>query len=298
MAISEGQFDTWAAQGAKVTSAATYQSITAVLNDPNSPYYPKLFTTFLQGSYGNDTNVWRDSDVDILMRLNSTYYYENNLLNEGAKAAFQKNFVPAEYGFAEFRADVTGWLQKKYGSAVKPGTKAIFIEGQGSRRDADVLVSANYRRYRQSSKGNDNDYDEGIFFVKTDGTRLHNFPKQHSANLTTKHQATNSWLKPVVRIFKNMRNRMVDSNLIAAGLAPSYFIEGLVWNVPNDLFGTSYEATVLAALKWIVATDKTKLACASDLHWLVRENTAMCWATEDYEMFIAELVKFWNNGGA
>jgi hypothetical protein len=54
----------------------------------------------------------------------------------------------------------------------------------------------------------------------------------------------------------------------------------------------------LAALKWIVATDKTKLACASDLHWLVRENTAMCWATEDYEMFIAELVKFWNNGGA
>lgn len=295
MAISEAQLDTWSSQGATVTSASTYQTIKGVLNDTTSPFYPKQFTNFLQGSYGNDTNVWRDSDVDIVMRLDTTYYFDTNNLTEGAKALFHKSTTYAQYRYDEFRADVLAWLQKKYGAAVIPGTKAIFIKGEGVRRDADVLICTKYRRYREDSTGNDELYDEGICFFKTDGTRMHNFPRQHSDNLTTKHQATKSWLKPVVRIFKNMRNRMVDDKLIADGLAPSYFIEGLVWNVPNELFGTSYRSTMISCLNWILAADKTKLACASDLHWLVRDHGGACWKTADFDAYLIALKDYWNN---
>jgi hypothetical protein len=105
-----------------------------VLADSKSPYYQRSFTIFLQGSYGNDTNVYRDSDVDIVIRLDDTYYYDNNDLGENQKASFTRAFSAATYGYSEFKGDVVSWLKQKFGDAVKPGTKAIAIKGNGTRR--------------------------------------------------------------------------------------------------------------------------------------------------------------------
>jgi hypothetical protein len=84
-----------------------------------------------------------------------------------------------------------------------------------------VIVCAKYRRYRSFSGINTEDFTEGICFFASDGERVVNYPKQHSANCTLKHQGTKSWFKPTVRILKNMRNRMIDKNMIEEGLAPS-----------------------------------------------------------------------------
>ncbi len=294
MAIPENQLDTWSKQGSITQSAATYETIRNALDDSSSPYYPKSFSIFLQGSYGNDTNVYRDSDVDIVIRLNDTYYYDNGAFSEGAKANFTKAFSAATYGYDEFKAEVLAWLTKKFGASVRPGTKAIFIEGSGSRRDADVLVCTKYRRYREDSNGTDNKYDEGICFFRTDGKRIENFPMRHSDNCTTKHQASNGWFKPMVRVYKNIRNRMVDEKVIKDGLAPSYFVEGMLWNVPISNFGKSYESSFVKSFDWILETDKSKLACANNLFWLVRENAANCWNTADFDAFLPALKKYWN----
>ena len=77
-------------------------------------------------------------------------------------------------------------------------------------------------------------------FFTPAGKQISNYPKQHSANLTAKHQATYEWFKPMVRILKNMRSRLMDYGILVAGSAPSYSIEGLLYNVPNDKFGKSY----------------------------------------------------------
>jgi hypothetical protein len=69
-----------------------------------------------------------------------------------------------------------------------------------------------------------------------------NFPKLHAQACTDKHQVTKSWYKPTVRIFKNMRNRMIDKGIISDELAPSYYIEGALWNVPVEKFGYSFRA--------------------------------------------------------
>ena len=294
MAIPEAQLKTWSSIGAVQQSAATYESIMNVLNDSASPYYPKDFSIFLQGSHGNQTNVYRDSDVDIVMCLNQTYYADINSLTESAKSSYNKVFVPATYSHTQFKADVLAWLEKNYGADVKPGKKAIFIKGKGNRRDADVLVCANHRRYRDVSKGDDSLYDEGIVFWTSSGEEIVNFPKQHSDNCTTKHQNTNSWFKPVVRIYKNMRNHMLDGGYIADGVAPSYFIEGMLWNVPNGHFGSNFQDTFIKTFNWVVNSDHTQLACANDLHWLVR-NSNVCWSPEDFDMYLAAAKKYWDN---
>ena len=100
MAIPGSQLETWSHQGSVTQSAQTYEAIRNVLNDSASPYYPKDFSIFLQGSYGNDTNVYRDSDVDIVMRLNQTYYADKSALSEGAKSNYDKAFSPATYSYA------------------------------------------------------------------------------------------------------------------------------------------------------------------------------------------------------
>ncbi|MBR1033701.1 hypothetical protein [Bradyrhizobium liaoningense] len=73
----------------------------------------------------------------------------------------------AGYTLDQFNKDVTGWLVKKYGTDVQPGTKAIYIKGNGSRRDADVLVCCKHRRYIRFKSWDDQYYDEG--------TRIDNF---------------------------------------------------------------------------------------------------------------------------
>jgi hypothetical protein len=41
----------------------------------DAPYRDKSTSSFLQGSYGNDTNVRSDSDVDVVMKMQDIFYF-------------------------------------------------------------------------------------------------------------------------------------------------------------------------------------------------------------------------------
>ena len=69
MAIPEAELDTWSHQGSITQSASTYASIKRALEAPDSRYAGKHYEVFLQGSYGNDTNIYAESDVDVVIGL-------------------------------------------------------------------------------------------------------------------------------------------------------------------------------------------------------------------------------------
>jgi hypothetical protein len=294
MAIPEDQLDTWAKQGSVTQSAQTYNTIKSVLDDANAPYHSRNYSVFLQGSYGNDTNVYRESDVDIVIRLNQTYYADTDRLSVGAQANYDRAFVRAEVSWSDFRAEVFAWLQKQYGSDAQSGKKAIFVKGNGNRRNADVIVCCNFRRYRDGSTGIDDQYDEGICFW-SDGVQIENFPKQHSANLTSMHQGTSSWLKPVIRLYKNMRNRMIDDQVLKEGIMPSYFIEGMLYNAPNEKFAGSYDSSFVNTYNWITGADESKLVTASGLHWLVREGTHTSLPSAKFNEYLNAVRTYWQH---
>ena len=297
MAISESQLDTWSHQGSVTQSAATYQAVRNVLERSDAPYAHRSYSTFLQGSYGNDTNIYSDSDVDIVMRLDSVFYSDLSSLSESDKAAYEVNRSPAQYSWSEFRNEVIAQLIKGYGASVQPGSKAIFVAGSGGRRDADVLPAAEFRRYFRYASAFDQHFAEGICFWLPNGTQIINYPKQHSANCTAKHQRTNSWFKPTVRIFKNMRNAMIAKGRLAEGLAPSYFVEGMLYNVPDGNFGASYGNTVVSALNWLNGCDRSKLECANELYFMLNPTSPVTWRLEKFETFLTALIGFWNDGG-
>lgn len=296
MTISEAQLETWSKQGSVAQSRDTYASIKTCLARSDAPYQGKDYAIFLQGSYGNDTNIYADSDVDLAIRLDSTFYRDLSALSEEDKAAYKGYFSGASYTYADFKAAVAEHLKRFYGASVQPGKKAIFVQGSGNRRNADVLPAAQYRKYYRFRNGDDQRYANGIVFWTSDGVEIVNYPKQHSANCTTKHQATGSWFKPMVRIVKNMRNAMIAVGYVKKGLAPSYFLEGMLYNVPTDKFGGSYQQTLVALLSWLRECDRATLLCANEMYKLLHPTSPVTWRVENFETFLFAAIRYWNDG--
>lgn len=295
MPIPESQLETWSHQGSITQSSNTYNAIKSVLEASTTPYAGRNFKVFLQGSYGNDTNIYAESDVDIVIRLDDCFQSDLESLSDDEKSAYQKAFSDATYTHTDFKRDVLSVLEDQYGSAVKTGDKAIAIDASGSRRKSDVIVATQFRRYFKFRSASDSEYVEGICFFNAAGERIANYPKQHSANLTAKHQASSKWLKPMVRVFKNMRSRLVESGLIEAGIAPSYYIEGLLYNVPNEKFTTSYQDCLVNILNWYRQdAAKTDLVCANEQYYLLRDGYHTCWSQTDCDALVEVAVDLWN----
>lgn len=296
MPIPESQLETWSHQGSIRQSSETYNSLKNLLESRANPYSEKSFKVFLQGSYGNDTNIHAESDVDIIIRLDECFYSDIDSLSEAEKEGYKDAFVDAGYGYAEFKRDVLSALKSHYGAAIRPGDKAIVVDSNSSRRKSDVIVATKFRRYFRFPSPSDAEFAEGICFFNGQGERIANYPEQHSANLTTKHQATNQWLKPMARVFKNMRNRMIDIGLIESGIAPSYYIEGLLYNVPTERFGSSYQRSMYSIFDWYQReASKLDLVCANEQYYLLRDDCHTCWPQKNCDSFVEAAIELWNN---
>jgi hypothetical protein len=294
MPIPESQLDTWSHQGSVPQSRDTYATVKLALEASDAPHASKDFKVFLQGSYCNDTNIYSESDVDVVIRLDSIYYPDLSQLTPEQKAAYEAARHPVSYTLEQFKQDVLTTLQKRFGSGVKGGKKAIAIDASGNRRKADVIVAAMNKKFHEYPVKT-TPPTEGILFLTDAGTRIINYPTLHSENCTRKHQSTASWFKPAVRILKNMRKRLVDSGTIASGVAPSYFIEGLLYNVPDGNFGGTYQVTIAKALDWIVKAKRDDLVCANRQYYLVRDYPNVCWKPADADQFISAAVHLWNS---
>lgn len=294
MPIPESQLDTWSHQGSVTQSKNTYNSIKTVLESKNTPYSGKDYKVFLQGSYGNDTNIYSESDVDIVIQLNDCFQHDLSPLPTEQEEAFKQSHFDAPYTHLNFKADVLNVLSQQYGSNVDAGEKAIAIDAYGSRRKADVIPAIQFRRYHKFISTFDQSYEEGICFYTASGQKIVNYPRQHSENLTRKHQDTSQWLKPITRILKNLRSRLIVEGMLEVGVAPSYYIEGLLYNVPNDKFGKNYQDTFVKVINWILEADRTKFVCANEQYYLLHDNSPVTWRAEKCETFLMAAIDLWN----
>ena len=86
---------------------------------------------------------------------------------------------------------------------------------------------------------------------------------------------------------------MVDDHYLRDGVAPSYFVEGMLWNVPNLNFTDSHQKTIETSLAWLDKSDSGQLLCANNLHWLIRDGVLVCWNIGDYVNFLSTVHRYW-----
>jgi hypothetical protein len=265
------------------------------LRASDTPYSGKAYRVFLQGSYGNDTNIYSESDVDVVICLDECWGSDLSELSGPDKVAYESSHVTATYSHVDFKRDVLDVLTAQYDDDVEAGDKAIAIAANGNRRRSDVIVSTEFRRYRRYVNATDQDYVTGICFFNKSGARIENYPRQHSENLTRKHQSTGNRLKPMIRALKNLRGKLVDDGVIESGRAPSYYLEGLLYNVPDELFVTSLQQTFVNSVNWLQSdADKAKLLCAHELYYLLWDGSPTSWPRAHCDEFLSAATDLWN----
>ncbi|MBF4996656.1 nucleotidyltransferase [Nocardia sp. BSTN01] len=193
--------------------------------DVRISYVPK-------GSYANNTNVRQDSDVDIAVVRTDFYYFDTSELRESDKQTGSGQTFPLE-GVA-FRNSLAQSLKVRFGSDCDTtGSTAIELIENSGRVSADIVPSFDFRKYYYDVHGRIA-YHSGQKVFKTDGTSVVNYPLQQLENGRAKNNATSRRYKKLVRILKRAENDLVAAGRIKE--LPSYFMECLMYRVPNDHF--------------------------------------------------------------
>jgi hypothetical protein len=118
------------------------------------------------------------------------------------------------------------------GQVDSSGSTAFRIHSSSARVDADVVPCFDYRYYLSGGRNRD-----GAKVFKTTGGSLVNYPEQQKTNGIAKNKRTNLRFKQSVRIMKRLENAMVEAG--AHREVPSYFVECLVYNVPDSILTRS-----------------------------------------------------------
>jgi len=287
MAIPESQLERWSHKGAVETAKRTHESIRTALQQ-YAVLNGKDFEVYLQGSYKNDTNIRGDSDVDVVVQLNSTF---RSNLSEEQKRLF--GFTAAAYGWNDFRRDVMQALRSYYGSdRVREGRKSLKV--QTSYLPADVVVCIQYRKYNQLPRSKRNFVEGMTFYVPSEDRWVINYPKMHYENGKKKNQATNELYKKTVRLFKNARTYLIDRGVAPQDLAPSYFLECLLYNVPNSKFSGSFQDIFYEIVSWLLQAQLSDFICQNEQMSLFG-NTPEQWTTDNAKRFIRHMVDLWSN---
>lgn len=301
MPISENQLNTWANQGSTTNSARTYEIIKNSINRINWNSDLK-YEVYLQGSYRNNTNIYGNSDVDIVVELTSTFSSDRSKLDDVGLEVW-RSYPAAKYTLPAFKETIIKQLIADFGAeSVKVGNKAITVERNGSRLEADVLVCNTYGKYSPNHGTTNLSYAEGIIFQKSDtGISVINYPKVHYKNGTKKNEvhSTNGRYKPVVRIFRNIKAHLVNNGIINGNIAPSYFVECLLYNGLNtNFYGLNYQQAVYNLL------DQFHIDFQTEAHrnYVVQNEQRNLfgtgeqqWSADNARIFLNQAIRLYNN---
>ena len=294
-AYNEQTLDSWRKPASENEDQKISNAITMIKDaiKSHSILKTKDIEFVIQGSYSNNTNVRLDSDIDVCAMLKDTFYDE---FREGVTRE-NYGFIDGTNNFNEYRGYIVEALENKFCKEnVKPGSKAIFIKSNTYHLHADVVPAFQYRNYSQEFKNNADDFIEGIKFFTTDSKVIINYPKIHLKNGITKNDNTQRRFKRTVRLFKRIKNKMIEDGLPVSDNIRSFLLESLLWNVPNNIFNNenSWNNILRSTIISLYNSTKTEEGCkswgeVSEQFYLFHSGRK--WNREDTNAF---LVQMWN----
>lgn len=274
MAINNDQLQIWANSPGHSKAQHTYQQVKNALAESEVSQV-RGCEIYLQGSYANSTNIRVDSDIDVVVQLNSTFSPGIHRLTEFEKSLFHLEYpTKATYNWPELRRDVIEALVAYFGAAKidTSGSKSIKLLGDISLANADIIPCLQYRNYNSFNIGVTDDFVEGMrFWTIRENTQVINYPKVHKTNGEDKNaqHRTDEMYKDTVRVVKHIRRRLVDEHNFDRRKAPSYFIESAIYNALDQHFSGNHQEALEAVLNFLIRTcNADQLITVSHQHLL------------------------------
>ena len=280
MPIPESTLALWSHHRSAKASKQAHVSVRKALAAQHRPS-EVAYEVFLQGSYKNGTNLSRDSDVDLVVRL--PYELKPRLVAlTGQQLQGDADHEAAHERWRSFRRLALRAMKERYGDAAKSGRKTIKLEKGELHADADLVVTLSYRN--------------GIGFYLPDERRwVVSYPQQHHERGVEKEEATGRRFKRTIRMFKVARNRLVEKEALTRDDAPSYFIECLLYNVPNHLFKRKRAATYTGILAWLATAKLKGLKCQNGKVPLFGRGREQ-WTVDRARALVKALEELWEAG--
>ncbi len=205
----------------------------------------------VQGSYANKTNIRSESDVDVAVILESTFYphFRPGVICE------QYNFSEATFSVQSLKDDVEKALKQHFGyQSVHRHDKSIKVSGNTYRVDADVVPAYRYRDYTNDYSYNEDNYVGGIIIIPDSGSSVVNYPEQHIRNGIEKNKCTSYNFKKLVRVIKSMREELKSDGYSVPPEISSFGLESLLWNVSDSVFNmySILRYSFDEVLKWLI----------------------------------------------
>ena len=253
---------------------------------------------FLQGSYNNSTNISKSSDVDFVIRLKNVWRADTTSLTEVEKEKYVNSCKDSIYSFVQFNDDIIHCLQKHFGfQYILNDDKCIRLRKHSRFCDADIVPAFTYKLYGTFESSSNQVYKEGIVFDTNSGKQIINFPKLHQEGLVEKSKSTNGNFKESVRMFKTIRDELIDNGIIDMNCAKSYYVENLLFNVSSNAFSGTYKERFGNILEEIITDfEEGKLnkgyMCANKIYPLISDKT---WNIDLVKTFLIGLIKVLNN---
>lgn len=244
MAVTEDQLTRWA-RGPSQTETERCDTTVRRITDALRSELGTRVSVFAQGSYRNNTNIRQDSDVDVTVRDNWSYFSNTSQMGPVALQRYNAAFSPSDHTFEQFKSQVHRLLTATFGQRVQRRNKCIFVPETAAGVNGDVVPAFVHKRF----DANGGLIAEGIEFLADRGGKFDSFPEQHYSNGVAKNDATSRMYKRMVRILKNVRGTLVEQGTITDDSISSFFIECLVFNVPNSSFAAN---TYLQASKDVI----------------------------------------------
>jgi hypothetical protein len=210
-------------------ASSEHRNVIKLLEDPEGPSAELSPKCFLQGSYKQDTAIHTINDIDIVALCGNLVHPGNGVSRSWSRDEIFDTLAAGLY------------INSRYRNKIRYNKKSMCIKVE---LDIKVEILPAVKK-------------AGTFSTDIEPFRIHDadtaqwidaYAREHQKLITQKNKSTNNLFKPIIKIFKHLRDTFHGSN---ARDAISFHIECLLYRVPNSLFTSSIPNTVEKVLTCI-----------------------------------------------
>ncbi|MFC2038862.1 hypothetical protein ACFLUG_03735 [Chloroflexota bacterium] len=237
------------------------------------------YEIFLQGSHDNDTDLGRDTNVDIVVQLGVRLPSRVGKL-DGIQLEQDEEHIQIHEQWESVRRHLSEALITVYSTdTVISGEKSIRIMKGIAPTSTEIIAAVGYG-------------DGMAFFIEEDQRWVVQYPRQHQKRGLKKEKTTSNRFKRTIRMFKSARNHLVANRVISEKTASSYFIECLLFNVPDNLFKGDYRQTYSGIITFLKKANLKQFNSQNGMRPLFGQEKDQ-WNAGDALTFILALERMW-----
>ena len=269
----------------------------AVINASQTSLYfdPNDVTIYLQGSYACKTNTKFQSKIEVIVELKKTREFDYETMTR-KDMKFRDNFyIDFEHYFnvKRFKQVLVTELKKILDVKLIMGSTTILIPTFESLQHAvEVFPCFKYKFFTRdggsvrSKLVHDEKLDEHFLM----------FTNLHTVNGNLKDSITRGNFKRMVRLMKNIVaiSSREDKNI---HYVRGYYVECLLYNVPNEMFFSNdgkLSSVFLKIINWLNFANLDDFICQNQI-WSLWGNADGFWDKNSARRFINDMIVFYES---